>query len=706
MALLALFSSSSIAMTGHGGHARQGVSFQINSVHVLLKLLPRSKPDAPKVSAEAVLTDGSSGSAVLDAQLYLRLEAPPTDGMSMDMAGDMPMEMPRDMQGGMSAGQMESEKEPAEMKGMEDSGGMELDFGEGPAMAAATKGLDLSAFVELHPTEKAGVFSAEFALPVKQAYGFSLAVKRVAGRSFEEPIVYGGTIPYPKIPQLLPPRLLFALAIILLTGIAAVLAAKYRSSLGLAPGVKANLLDVGWIRKLLSSPWYQPIFELPVLALFIVIVVVGLADVQTGDRNIATLLTWTIWWAGIIFTFVFAGRLWCVMCPFGAVQDWLGRRISFNADFPKMLRNIWLSTFLFIFLTWWNSYVGIVNKPAATSYLLLTFFGVSVVMALIFKRRAFCRYVCPIGGVIGLYSMFSPLELRNRSLEVCRGHKEKDCLKGTPKSLPCPMLESPLGIDRNNYCNFCCECVKACPRDNFVIRFRVFAKDLWTSTRGYMDEAFLALAMVGISLLATAEMVEPWHRWMDGFGKILPFGMLKWESHAVQEKAAFTIMLLAAIVIPFSLLAAASAIVKQSTDCPLGPSPRLGVRDIAVRFGYAFVPVGLSMHLAHNLAHLLAEGTKVAPALRRVLNKYAGANLGRPDWNPAPLLGPEALFWLQMLVFALLNGAALYACWRIAHKLYKEKAFRAFAPMALLIVFFMALNVFILGQPMNPRHTH
>lgn len=126
-------------------------------------------------------------------------------------------------------------------------------------------------------------------------------------------------------------------------------------------------------QKVFRSAWFQPAFQVPVLLIFLIIIAAGLFDIQKGDMNIATLLMWTIWWAAIIFTFVFVGRVWCMMCPFGAAQDWIGRLFSLNKDFPKPVRNIWLSSFIFFGLTWWDSFSGIVNKPALTSYLLIGF---------------------------------------------------------------------------------------------------------------------------------------------------------------------------------------------------------------------------------------------------------------------------------------------------------------------------------------------
>jgi polyferredoxin len=54
----------------------------------------------------------------------------------------------------------------------------------------------------------------------------------------------------------------------------------------------------------------------------------------------------------------------------------------------------------------------ILTKPAVTAWLLFGLILVAVIVSLIFERRAFCRYLCPVGGFIGLYSQISPLEIR------------------------------------------------------------------------------------------------------------------------------------------------------------------------------------------------------------------------------------------------------------------------------------------------------
>ena len=112
------------------------------------------------------------------------------------------------------------------------------------------------------------------------------------------------------------------------------------------------------------------------------------------------------------------------------------------------------------------------------------------------------------------------------------------------------------------------------------------------------------------------------------------------------------------------------------------------------------------MHLAHNLSHLLTEGQLTIPAVQRAADKYLSLNLGEPNWNLAPFMGFEAVFWLQMAVLVSFNLVSLYAGYRIAVSTFGDKALRAFLPMMLLVLAFSLFNTFILGQPMSLRHTH
>ncbi len=657
---------------GHEGSSSES-AFRIDNAEVRLRMDPGTfvKGRVPNVIVS--LNDYASGNPIYHADIYILLEK--DKGMSM------------------SSAQMKPSKGKSWVEG--------LDFGDSADMGSMDTMTDLSAFKKLQPQQMAGMFAVGYPLPGQGQYRFTIAVKSLGAKKFAQTLVFGGELDYPERSNAPLYRMLFVIGIIIFSGIFGIWILSQRQSLRIEAGKRLNLLDIPWIKKFLKSTWFQPVFQIPFLVGFIVIMVSGIFGVQKGDTNIATLLIWTIWWAGIIFTFVLAGRIWCMMCPVGAIQDWIGRLITLGKDFPKPLRNIYLSSAIFFGLTWWDSFSGIVNNPALTAYLLIAFFAIAAVMSVVYKGRTFCRYVCPIGGLIGIYSMFSPIELRNKCLEVCRDHKVKECVKGTEKTYPCPMFVTPMTLDRNNYCNFCGECIKSCSQDNIVVRFRSFAKDLWVSSKGYLDEALLAIVLVGITIIVTGVMVKPWHGWMDTVGKILPFDTLGIVSHAAREKATFLIVFtVGSLIISPILLLLASVAVRKST----GPESPLSLKRTFIQFAYMFIPVGISMHLAHNINHLFKEGPEIVPAFEKLLSNLAGTV--SPGQTVTPVMGAESIFWLQMGIFVVMNIFSLYAGYRISVKHYGDKALRAFVPMALLAVALMAINAFVLGQPMAMRHHH
>ena len=674
--------SQTMAAGDHAGPGgKPGIHFRIDNYDLDLNITPPffSPGTLPEILVK--LNHIDTHAPPLEAELYIKIDKKKMAGMEGTAMSNSGMNIPMDETGAAGG------KEPG------------LDFG---MIAEESEEFDLSAFEKLEPRQMTGTYGVRYPLPEAGQYDVILTVKSLGGKFFAEPVVYGTTIGYQAESKARRYRMYFVLGFIVLTSLVFIPLLRSRRLLGLQPGEPLNLLDIQGVKKFFKSKWFQPLFQIPTFLVFLVLIFIGFTDIQAGDKNLTTMLIWTIWWAGIIFTFVLLGRVWCMMCPFGAAQDIIGRRVSLNHNFPRPLRNIWLSTILFLALTWWDSYSGIVNKPALTAWLFIGFFAVSIVSALIYKGRAFCRYICPIGGLIGLYSMFSPLELRNKCMEVCRKDKIKGCIRGSASGHACPMFETPMTLDRNNYCNLCSECIKSCPEDNIVLRFRGFARDLWVTSKKYMDEAYLAMVLVGLTTLVTAEMIAPWHVWQDALIKLFPTGALGLTGHSAQETFIFTVLFTAgALVLPSLLLLLTSFAVHKSVG-----NGGVSIKKIFVNFSYMFIPVGISMHLAHNLSHLLTEGQLTIPAIQRAANKYLALNQGEPNWNLAPFMGFEAVFWLQMAVLVTFNIVSLYAGYRIAVNTFQEKALRAFIPMMILVLVFTLVNTFILGQPMSLRHTH
>jgi hypothetical protein len=478
--------------------------------------------------------------------------------------------------------------------------------------------------------------------------------------------------------------------------IAALALAGMRLAAVRAAGAPPDLLAVPRLARVLTAPMLKPALQLPLLLVTAVVVVLGLVDVQDAGVNVAPRLTWTIWWASVIFTLVAAGRVWCVACPFGALNEWTARATGAWRRLPRVFRNLWWATAAFMLLTWADEMLGVVRRPAVTAWIIVAIAAAAVIIGLRYERRSFCRYLCPIGGVLGLYAMTAPVELRAKSGAVCRAHGDKTCYRGSEAGPGCQMFEFPHALDRNNYCTLCLDCARGCTHHNVALRARPFGRDLWASRRRALDEGYLAVTLVGLTLILTARMLPTWPEWMAAIGRALP--RATWAATALES----AMLLLGSLVVAPALLLGAAAIANR-----LAGRAGVGVRHTFVAFAYMFVPVALALHLAHNLSHLLMEGPAIVPAVQRAVSVFTPWMLAPPDWHVGALASASAINVLQVVIVTGLFGLSLVAGHRLALGLYADRrvAGRAVVPLVVLALVFVVLGVIVLGQPMSMRHS-
>jgi polyferredoxin len=572
-----------------------------------------------------------------------------------------------------------------------------------------TKGVilkDNTEYEEASEVDAFGNYELKTRFPKPDTYYIKVAI-----RSFEDNTTDGALKAGFSL-QVSPPdrsgyRLGFVLLALFITTVFGIYVIYVRRRIASSDSKEVNLLDIPWIKRLMRWKYTQPAFQIPFTFGLAILIILGLTDIQDPGKNLCSILLWTIWWAGIIFTFVLVGRLWCFMCPVGAITEWTSRIINASRLFPSKLRNVWLANFMFLLLTWSDIQVGVVRNPIVTGWLLIAITALAVAVGFLFQRRSFCRYLCPIGGLIGLYSMFSAVELRSKDLEVCRNHESKDCYWGNKRGHGCPMFETIPTMDSNNVCTFCGECIRSCPKDNIILRIRPFFKDGWTTRKRCLDEAALAIVLVGISIFVTGDMLVPWKGWIESAMKWVPAQQLGIEyEYTVELITKSTLYFSVSLILIPGMMLLTSAV----SNSLVGEANHNGLKQTFITFGYMFIPIGLSMHLAHNAGHLLNESGEVIPAIQRVINHFTPFYTGEPNWRLAaqPLMDPNLLYWIRMGFFLIFYVYSIYAGYRLAMNSYRDShtAFKALVPMILLSFVLMMVNVYLLNFPMVPRHGH
>lgn len=390
---------------------------------------------------------------------------------------------------------------------------------------------------------------------------------------------------------------------------------------------RINLLArLPFLQTILKSRAFQPALMLGTLFFFTLALLTGLFGTPAGSRNFGMIFVWIVWWALLIIVLVpFFGRLWCAICPIPAPGEWLqrrgiisrvpGRPRTLRWRWPRRLKNIWLQNFGFLGVALFSAII--LTRPNVSAWLLLGFVLTGVIFSLLYENRVFCRYICPVGGFIGLYSLLAPLELRVKDTQVCREHTPKDCLIGTENSYGCPWMVFPGNLTRNTYCGLCTECLKACPKDNIALNLRPFGVDLLVAKERRLDEAYKAFIMLGCALLYSAVLLGPWG-WIKSWANMdtLPH----WALYAAGFLA-INLLLLPGFF--WLIVAAARRLADQ-------PAP---MRKLFVDYAYTLVPLGLAGWIAFSFGFVLVNGS------------YALIVLSDPfgwGWN---LFGTAGVLW-------------------------------------------------------------
>ena len=278
-----------------------------------------------------------------------------------------------------------------------------------------------------------------------------------------------------------------------------------------------DLREFGIIKRLTDLNSFQFILILPTMLIFILATVTIVFGVQHAGFNWGMVFTWVVWWGMLIALFVIFGRGWCIMCPFGALGEWVQRLslwwkskwgIGLNLKYPKRLKNLWMAIVFFVIFIFLDSGYGISNSPPLTAGLLVVLTVGAIWVGLIFEKRTFCLYHCPLTAFIGIASMMAPFEVRRKDADVCRQCKTKACFNGSENTYGCPMnVFQGSGVDKNRDCILCTECVTSCPYNNIKMRFRPFGYDLWNRKKGKLDESVGSIVIAGAVTIVSLFLV-------------------------------------------------------------------------------------------------------------------------------------------------------------------------------------------------------
>ncbi len=419
---------------------------------------------------------------------------------------------------------------------------------------------------------------------------------------------------------------------------------------------RVNLLNTyPWLRRFLRSPWWPTRINYGITTwVFAAVVIILFIGPQTREANFALNLFWCWWWPLVLVGFPFVGRLWCAVCPF-MIYGELTQKLSLWL-FPRSLQKwprqtaekygAWFLFGLFALIFLWEELWDLPNTAYLSSWLLLLITGGAVIGSLLFERRFWCRYLCPIGGMNGLFAKLSLTELRAEQGTCGAECSTYQCYKGGPalgegqETNGCPLYSHPAQLVDNRDCVLCMTCLQACPHRSVALNLRPPGIELWTThTPRHAEIALLLLLLGGIFLhhLPDLERLSgfDWH--LEQFG---------WHG------LASVLVLVVVALIP--LLAYGVTWLVART---LKPRPWL-------ELAYGYLPLVWAGNLAHYLPWGLGEGGKLLPVAAATIG-FNGGSL------PILVAHPAVIAFLQGVVILFGLGVSLWLSQRIARQSFK-----------------------------------
>jgi len=196
-----------------------------------------------------------------------------------------------------------------------------------------------------------------------------------------------------------------------------------------------------------------------------------------------------------IMWLLLGGRTFCSwVCPYHLLSEWaelihlklVEKKVVKNHTFNRRVRSLFYLVFALLALVTGYTVFETISVTGIVSRALvygpgtaMIWVGLVLLFEVFYSRRAWCRYVCPIGITYGVVGVISPMRVKY-SAKDC--HHEGDCRKVclVPHVLDLTVRgrarEAEMDVSAD--CTRCGMCVDVCPTDSLNFEFKGLGKHL------------------------------------------------------------------------------------------------------------------------------------------------------------------------------------------------------------------------------------
>ncbi|CAK0801598.1 unnamed protein product [Prorocentrum cordatum] len=333
----------------------------------------------------------------------------------------------------------------------------------------------------------------------------------------------------------------------------------------------------------------------------------------------------------------------------------------------------WFLVALFFGILLWEEVWNLENTAYLSAWLLLLITAGAVICSWFFERRMWCRHLCPIGGMNGLYAKLSLTELRSERGQCNAECSTYHCYKGGPpegegqETSGCPLYSHPASLTDNRDCVLCMTCLKACPHQNVRVNLRApgvdFGFPFLFPVPGTSSAAEHKASAHEVALMLLLLGAVYCHRLP---GLLSQAGFEEQAAAAVVAERGFGglagahgVWAAAALVVPGLSVWLADGIARAALAAA---SPRRWSPRPFVELAYCYLPLTWLASLAFYLDLGMTEAGRVLVVAEKTLNYFiAGFLLSFGVNNESALSAPVPVVVASADVVAFLQGMLLLA---------------------------------------------